>query len=535
MPEDEPIKSISSVKPYEPTYNGQLATSTRRNETKRKGEDEGSNSRPPQTATKPDQYEHVIISQAEKFIEDEISNFKIAIDGYSVEIENINSDLRKTNREVEAAVSDGLDKITSEIESIKTLNRDGSSDPLKKRKDKEDFQDETKDGLAYLRKNEIEAIQHLNWFKREHNLTRPAKYPTAEEQYFKIGIIISCILMEAFINAVFFKNERGLLGGAFIAGLVSFINIAAAGILGLMFRFVSHVNIIKKVIGWLSFLFWIVVALFFNTMLSCYRHEYQYVTNPRDFQQLTDAATKAKSAALTIFTFNYPFGDIMSFLLFCISFIICILAFYEGYSLTDAYWGYRRPYEDYRKAEQAFKNKVQTVRTDIINKLVEKESELIRLQALVVRIEDNIDNLRRAIKMSMSKKDAIIDTIIKDMQAIIVTYRVANEAARSPNPAPEYFKIIPQINTDTSIGRLELEKLEAEMKTLEQSFNDKISNNTTRLAALRKTILLEHQAFLGQRFDEYLKNDVENKANDLIAQIRGSSSINSTRLNGGAA
>jgi len=86
--------------------------------------------------------------------------------------------------------------------------------------------------------------------------------------------------------------------------------------LGSAFRFKNLRAPHHKIFGWLSLLAYILSSIYLNALFAAFRSEYQLLSDPTDSAQLRIAFSAATQAALKVYKFQMPVGDLMSFLLF---------------------------------------------------------------------------------------------------------------------------------------------------------------------------------------------------------------------------
>ncbi|MBL0230783.1 MAG: hypothetical protein IPP76_08285 [Moraxellaceae bacterium] len=121
----------------------------------------------------------------------------------------------------------------------------------------------------------MEADTIWRRFRAEHNLThREAKYP--HDYYVHFAPIFAIVMAEAIMNAFFYVNENGLLGGAFVAFFVAIANLGVCGILGFGFRYHNLVKPEwKRNLGWLTLPAFLFFMIWFNATLAAFRVLYQ--------------------------------------------------------------------------------------------------------------------------------------------------------------------------------------------------------------------------------------------------------------------
>ena len=317
----------------------------------------------------------------------------------------------------------------------------------------------------------MEADSLWKRFRAEHNLThREAKYPT--DYYVHFAPIAAIVVAEAIMNAFFYINENGLLGGAFTAFFVAIANLGVCGILGFGFRYHNLVKPNwKKNLGWTTLPLFIFFMIWFNATLAAFRVLNQLQTsNP-----FLDAAW----AAFEMMIFRrMPFADMTSFTLFVVGIFFSLIAFYKGYTFDDAYPGYRDTDENKKKYQVAYDQEIARVMPDkTIDKLV-KQLEDISRQAnslhRVTTLHDDISNKKEAYQNKANKTNDQLITAIK-------YFREHHLAIRATGMSdPMYFNDysnIPVTFRDISINSLfiKIEEVSQKNQQLDKRVNDLVT------------------------------------------------------------
>lgn len=289
----------------------------------------------------------------------------------------------------------------------------------------------------------MEADTIWKRFRAEHNLThREAEYP--HDYYIHFAPIAAIVIAEAIMNAFFYVNDNGLLGGAFVAFFVAIANLGVCGILGFGFRYHNLVKPEwKRNLGWLTLPTFIFFMIWFNATLAAFRVLYQLQTNTPFLD--------AMIAALEMMIFKrMPFADVTSFTLFIVGIFFSLIAFYKGYTFKDTYPAYQEKDKKKKERQHEYEKQISQVNPDkTIQKLVQELDDIIR----------QANGLHRIITIKeeiLSKEEAYKNMKVKtndQLNAAILYFRDHQLAVRatgmSPpnyfsNPAPTInFRIIP--------------------------------------------------------------------------------------------
>ena len=175
------------------------------------------------------------------------------------------------------------------------------------------------------------------------------------------AIIFLMLAAKSIINGSFFiKNQRlGLIGGVFTACTIAAVNIFFSFLLGRMTVQVNHRNLIRKAVGAIIFLAFLVFAIGFNLFVAHFREVGAGQlggSNPAGSRQFW-----ADPAGLTIFN---------SWILVLVGFAFATVAWIEGYGWDDPYPGFgdvwrrwERSIADYAHEKESLLEEAATPRT----------------------------------------------------------------------------------------------------------------------------------------------------------------------------
>jgi len=458
-------------------YQGQLAGQLPAYRTK--GHKEASANRPPANATRPDQHEAALRSEAEKWMTSEQRLFDVS--------------LAEANR----VLVDTTQKVVELATKVDQIRADDS------------LSGAVEQELAAARPSIVAGIEdrmraevECKYFRAEHGIVEQAVYP--ESRVFHMAIIAVLALLEVVVNAFFYENDQGLVGGLVVALGVSVFTIGTATVLGYGFRYKNLAPIDDKVVGWGCLVAFIVVVIYCNALFAAFRTEYQDVADPSNLHQLRDAFTAAAAQAREVFYLRMQLKDFMSFVLFGLGLLLGALAFNKGSTLDDRYPGYGA--KDRRsKAAQ----KVESLQLEIVRGKIREAAQLRRAEVLAAiheyaqligRIARQASELKQAQYFLMTQAQSIK----RDFDLVLRTYRKANEAVRATEP-PEYFKS----SSEDLLGRVEgagvqpvLERLNA----LQEEISNTRSANQDDLNGKLQMLQQNAATLLTRTFDEFVRN-----------------------------
>ena len=187
------------------------------------------------------------------------------------------------------------------------------------------------------------AFDDLQSFKKRNKIKRMHNYP--DNQYSTIAFFIIAILVETFINGVFFAegSDAGLVGGASTAFIISIFNVAIGGGIGAFsLTYKNHIAQWRAIMGWCGLVIGTIISIVFNLLVAHYRTA--MIENPDNA-----AAVAMETFASGILTIS----DVQSWLLFLLGMLFYLGAVYKGYSADDPYPGYGRLA---RKRDQQYGN-----------------------------------------------------------------------------------------------------------------------------------------------------------------------------------
>ena len=272
---------------------------------------------------------------------------------------------------------------------------------------------------------------------------------------------------ETALNATFFRlgSELGYLGGIIQAAVISIINVGVAILCGLFGApQINHVHYARKMIGGLSVLVWITVAVVLNVFAAHYRSELEQ--DP--FEAVTAAVDSFKESFWGI-------ESVQGWLLLGVGLFFSVAVLLKVYFSDDPYPGYskcfaahKRARDDWKIAQSAFADSVKTLHGEIERKLAERMTEALRIFSKFEGSLQSSKTLVHQFKGFQHRASACC-------QQVVGLYRNANMAVRQDAP-PDFFGEKVALDFAHLAIPAELDDEEAElerMKILVSNFKEK--------------------------------------------------------------
>jgi hypothetical protein len=287
-----------------------------------------------------------------------------------------------------------------------------------------------RDRLYQLRRALVENEQERDHFRDQHRLRRVPRVSSPATNFLKLTLLVFLFVSETYINGIFLAkgNALGFIGGVAEAMVFAILNVLISFGIGLGgLRQLNHRRLSRKVVGLLSFVAWIVFAVFLNLALAHYREVSGAL--------LDDAGTQVITRL-----WQSPAGlsDIKSWLFFAIGLVWSAVALIDGIFYTDPYPGYAPLERRVRKAHQEYIN----CKNDLVAQLRDiRDDATTQMQGA-----QNDLNKRRAEHASIAAGRAKIIQLFEQHQeqleragnALLSKYRTVNRQVRS-SPAPNRF------------------------------------------------------------------------------------------------
>jgi hypothetical protein len=237
--------------------------------------------------------------------------------------------------------------------------------------------------------------------------------------------------VETLLNGILFagKNELGLVGGGFIAFLISIVNIGVAGLAGYFARYARHSSFFGKLFGILIIAAWIAVSFVLNLAVAHFRDA---------VETLGDWATATLTSMDTLITTPFDLASMESWLLMLWGLLISIVTFLKFLLSGEPFPGYARisgrrrdAVLDYEELLREALGSLEARRDEAIVQLNEA-SDLVR-----DRLGDAIDALYGR-RMMHSHLQAFLEQCDVKTTSLLKRYRDENRAKRTED-APAHF------------------------------------------------------------------------------------------------
>lgn len=451
------------------------------------GQAEAASHRPPSTATHPDTHETALRSQAEGYIANEQSLFDAVV-----------ADARR------AAVdtSSKLIELRSDIQHILADNTIDSQVQAELAGERNKLVEATSD--------RIKAEVEWRSFRVQNGITELPNYP--ESQIFHWAIILALILGETIINAAFYQNANGLIGGFVVAAAVALVNMGSAVFLGNSFRRKNLKQTDQRIVGWLSFALFVPLAIFCNALFAAFRSVYQLIEDPSDPVAVSQGFREAWTEAMHIFILDYSFNDLSSFILFTLGIFLSVIAFWKGYTSDDKVPGHSRRDRALKTAKRNEQEGRELVKQRVRTFLNNHRNRVQGLSTQTGAMMSSLSSRLSLLKSAESALPANAQAIQRDYHLVLDTYRQANLAIRGTAP-PAYFKDLPDVvgsvsvvvavdaNEQIAVALRDLEALQGQHR---DTLNAKLTSLSEQVAEVLTTT---YDAFIA---------GVEKEAEDLV-------------------
>jgi hypothetical protein len=470
------------------SYAGQLATKLQ--DFRARGQKEASKNRPPPNAAVPDQHESELRSEGEGWLSTEQRLF----DATLTEVSRGSTEARQKAIELRTT----FEQLVRDDTAISTVEAELAGERPR---------------LVKATVGRLKAETDIRYFKATNNIHEEAVYPESKLWHFGVMAIIA--VAEVVVNAFFYENNQGLLGGVMVAIGIAAINIGLAVGLGLGFRFKNLASTDKKVVGWACFAGFVLVAVLCNSLFASFRSEYQVVIDPSEFSQVKEAFQRAWPEALLIFRGEPRFQDHWSFILFVVGIGLSACAFYKGYTLDDKHPGYGpkdRLYKAAVESEQLEQDKLrQKVKELLHHRKAAVQAALHEPATQVGMLARRIADLTHA-RQSLESQAAAVQ---RDFQLVTEAYRHANASVRAL-PSPAYFAEPPLLSTKVDGSGAEC--VIAELSTVQDELKVLGDQHREALNAKLKALQDDTTSVLTTTVSAYVA-EVRKDAEDQISRL----------------
>jgi hypothetical protein len=469
-------------------YSGGLATKLR--DVIAKAQEEAAAHRPPSDAARMDKNEIEIQSEAEATMANEHQLFSHVLTESSRAAHELKQKIAGLEPRIQQLLSDDSLRSAAEIELA-----------------------EERASLTTATETRMRAEVDLRAFRALHGISEQATYP--ESHVWHMAVILALAFAETVINAFFYENAQGLLGGFAVAAAVAAINMLGALVLGMLFRYKNLADALRKTAGWLCFAAFVLLTIYCNALFAAFRSNYQTVSDPSDPVQLRDAFRAAAEQAGRVFVFDMQFGDLMSFILFGTGLLLSCFAFYKGYTFDDPYPGHGVRDRRVKAARREEQTKQEIVRQKLKDFLQLRRREVQAVTREPLEFMTSAGQSAAALQHANTICEAQQDAIQRDFDLLLRSYRDANAAIRATEP-PAYFRYIPDLRTPKDpavvMGVLGiLSSANEQAKAVRDRYQDALS---MKLNALQR----DAASILDKTFAEFLRS-VERSAEEAINRM----------------
>jgi hypothetical protein len=287
-----------------------------------------------------------------------------------------------------------------------------------------------RDELHSLRRHLRDLEAERDEFRRHHRLLRTAHWASRGNLTLKAGILLLLFVFEMILNGFFLAkgSELGYLGGAVEALAFALVNIGVSFLIGAVgVRQLNHRSYLRKFLGLLSLVVYILLAIGLNLALAHYRE----VSGSLVADAGHEVLLRLRTAPLGI-------ADVKSWLLFAIGVLCSLVALGDAYLMFDPYPGYGALEKRRASAYEAYIKR----KNELIAALLE-----IRDQAIEILEEANRD-----LSVRRSEHDAILESrarlvrlfeahqthLDRAANALLAVYREANKRSRKTASPPRF-------------------------------------------------------------------------------------------------
>src|ERR1700722_2162859 len=289
-----------------------------------------------------------------------------------------------------------------------------------------------RDELHSLRRHLRDVEAERDDFRRRHKLRRTARWPAGGNLTLKVGILLCLFVFEVFLNGFFLSkgSELGYVGGAAEALTFALFNIGVSFLAGAVAaRELNHRNVLRKLIGFLLLVGYLVLAVSLNLTLAHYREAAGSLVSDAGHEVLVRLRTNPLGIA-----------DVKSWLFFGIGMLCSLIAFGDSYLIFDPYPGYgtlekRRAaaYEAYIRRKNELIAALLSIRDEAIEILEEANRDLSVRRSEYDAIQESRARLVRLFEAHQTHLD-------RTANALLSTYREANKRSRM-TPPPHRFAV----------------------------------------------------------------------------------------------
>ena len=366
------------------------------------------------------------------------------------------------------------DHLSTYAERLNSLDLDGAATniAIEARTVLSEFSTELSHGAdrGYAaRRRFVELDRHVEKFKRDARLDRPAHYPTSRVLHF--GILLAMLLIEAVLNGIFLgeMHPLGLLGGFTEAIVIAIGNVGIGAVTGYaVLPQLGHRRIWRKLLGVLGLAGFVVTVLVLNLSFAHYRDAFA----AGNFDTATTAAFQA--------FWTNPLGivDIKSWLLFLIGVVFAVVALIDGFKMDDPYPGYgpldrrlNKALQRYGQIKSGCLDLLSDIKADAVDDMRQTKDELAKARGEYASILEARQRLVGVYKQHL-------EGLEKAGKELLAAYRDANKSPRTA-PVPIHFKAqwSLQMPNVPVFGEIDLRKVETSVQRANQVLEEQIERD----------------------------------------------------------
>lgn len=244
-------------------------------------------------------------------------------------------------------------------------------------------------------------------------------------------VVVAFVIAETLLNASFFAmgSERGYLGGAIQAIIISIINVGVSVLCGLFgLPLINHIQYVRKVIGGLALLIWGLVVGLLNVFAGHYRSELEQ-----------DPLLAVTAAVDSIKQSLWGIESGQGWLLTGVGVLFAAIVLLKVYFSDDPYPHYSKTVRVHNRAKDEWLH-AQSEFTELLRSVCQKlEDERVKLLTDARRVVGMFEaNLNNAENLGCQFQD-YRHRVATWCQGVIARYRNANIAVREDDELPSYF------------------------------------------------------------------------------------------------
>jgi hypothetical protein len=285
-----------------------------------------------------------------------------------------------------------------------------------------------RDELHSLRRHLRDLELERDAFLRRHRLSRTARSATGGSLTLKVGVLLALFVFEVFLNGFFLAkgSELGYLGGAVEAFTFALLNVGVSFLIGAVgVRELNHRNYFRKLLGLISLLAYLALAIALNLALAHYREA--------SGSLVSDAG---REVLVRLRTMPLAISDLKSWLFFGLGLLCSLIAFADAFLIFDPYPGYGGLEKRRASAHNAYIKR----KNDLIAQLLDIRGDAISI----------LEDANRDLSVRRAEHDAILESrarlvrlfaahqshLDRAANALLAIYREANRRSRKTPPPP---------------------------------------------------------------------------------------------------